>query len=49
MKDSKLFKDEENRRNLDEAIKQVDNNEVIHIELTEGKVFEQMKKLRGHY
>ncbi len=49
MKDSRIFKDERNRSNLGEALAQVANIEVIRIELTKGKVFEQMKKLRGHY
>jgi antitoxin YefM len=35
----------ETRRNLDEALAQVANNEVIRIEFSKGNVFEQMKVL----
>jgi antitoxin YefM len=35
----------ESRRNLDEALAQVANNEVIRIEFSKGNVFEQMKVL----
>jgi antitoxin YefM len=35
----------ESRRNLDEALAQVANNEVIRIEFSKGSVFEQMKVL----
>lgn len=49
MKHSKASKDNEDSRNLDEAINQVANGEVVRIKLTKGKVFEQMKKMSGHY
>ena len=35
----------ESRRNLDQALAQVANNEVIRIEFSKGNVFEQMKVL----
>jgi antitoxin YefM len=35
----------ESRRNLDEALAQVANKEVIRIEFSKGNVFEQMKVL----
>ena len=35
----------ESRRNLDEALAQVSNNEVVRIEFSKGNVFEQMKFL----
>jgi antitoxin YefM len=35
----------ETRRNLDEALAQVANDEVIRIEFSKGSVFEQMKVL----